>query len=102
MKERRIYKRHIAILPAKIETVSASGEKKVFEVETRNISIGGAFVHSENLSFFEKGKRVLMDFTVPKGRFFSHLVEIKNLIDGQGRMVRAGSDGIGVHFEEEF
>ena len=45
MKERRIYERHIVILPTKLETILTPGEKKVFDVETRNISIGGAFIY---------------------------------------------------------
>ena len=44
MQERRQYKRHIVILPTKLETILTPGEKKVFDVETRNISIGGAFI----------------------------------------------------------
>ena len=102
MKERRIYKRHIAILPAKIETMLMSGEKKVFDVETRNISIGGAFIYSEDLSFFQKGEPVTIDFTIPRGRFFKYLEDIKRLLDGQGSMVRATSEGIGIHFSREF
>jgi hypothetical protein len=53
MKERRVYKRHIAILLAKLETILPSGDKKVFDFETRNISIGGAFIYSNDLSFFQ-------------------------------------------------
>jgi len=102
MKERRNYKRHIAILPAKIETMLMSGEKKVFDVETRNISIGGAFIYSEDLSFFQKGKRVIIDFTIPSGRYFKYLEDIKRLLDGQGKMVRATSEGIGIHFDKDF
>jgi len=102
MKERRIYKRHIAILPAKIETMLMSGEKKVFDVETRNISIGGAFIYSEDLSFFQKGKRVTVDFTIPSDQFFKYLEDIKRLLDGQGSMVRTASEGIGIHFDREF
>jgi c-di-GMP-binding flagellar brake protein YcgR len=102
MKERRNYKRHIAILPAKIETMLMSGEKTVFEVETRNISIGGAFIYSEDLSFFKKGKPVSIDFTIPSGRYFKYLEDIKLLLDGQGSMVRATSEGIGIHFDRDF
>jgi len=59
MKERRIYERHIVILPTKLEAILTPGEKKVFDVETRNISIGGAFIYSKDRSFFQEGRRVI-------------------------------------------
>ena len=102
MKERRLYKRHIAILPAKIESILTSGEEKVFDVETRNISIGGAFIYSKDLSFFQKGRRVIIDFTTPSGSFFKYLADVKSLIDGEGIMVRSTPEGIAIHFDREF
>ena len=102
MKERRRYKRHIAILPAKIETMLTSGEKKVFDVETINISICGAFIYSKDLSFFQKGRRVVIDYTIPSDGYFKYLADVKNLIDGEGSMVRSTSEGIAIHFDREF
>lgn len=102
MKERRLYKRHIAILPAKIESILTSGEEKVFDVETRNISIGGAFIYSKDLSFFQKGRRVIIDFTIPSGSFFKYLADVKSIVDGEGSMVRSTSEGIAIHFDREF
>ena len=102
MKERRIYKRHIAILPAKIETMLTSGEKKIFDVETRNISLGGAFIYSDDLSFFQKGNRIIIDFAIPSGRLFNYLEDVKNLLDGEGSMVRSTSEGIAIRFDREF
>ena len=102
LKERRKYKRHIAILPAKIETMLTSGEKKIFDVETRNISLGGAFIYSDDLSFFQKGNRVIIDFAIPSGRLFNYLEDVKNLLDGEGSMVRSTSEGIAIRFDREF
>ena len=102
MKERRIYKRHIAILPAKIETMLTSGEKKIFDVETRDVSLGGTFIYSEDLSFFQEGRRVIINFTIPSGRLFNYLEDAKNLLDGEGSMVRSTSEGIAIHFDREF
>ena len=102
MKERRLYKRHIAILPAEIETILTSGEKKVFDVETRNISIGGAFVCSKDLSFFQVERRIIIDFTIPRGSFFKYLADVKSLIDGKGSIVRSTPEGIAIHFDREF
>jgi len=102
MKERRRYERHIAVLPGKIETRLTSGEKKIFDVETRNISLGGAFIYSDDLSFFQKGNRVIIDFTIPSGRLFNYLEDVKNLLDGEGSMVRSTSEGIAIRFDREF
>ena len=102
MKERRLYKRNIAILPTKIETILTSGEKKVFDVESRNISIGGAFIYSKDLSFFQEGRRVIIDFIIPSGSFFKYLADVKSLIDGEGSMVRSTPEGIAIHFDREF
>jgi hypothetical protein len=98
MKERRIYKRHIAILSAKLETILPSGDKKVFDFETRNISIGGAFIYSNDLSFFQEGRQVIIDFKIPSGSYYNYLREVKSCIDCEGRMVRSTPEGIGIQF----
>jgi c-di-GMP-binding flagellar brake protein YcgR len=98
MQERRLYKRHIATLPVKLETELTSEEQKVFYFLTRNISVGGAFIFSKDLSFFEKGKRVIMDFKIPNGSFFKDLAEVKSCIDCRARMVRSTPEGIAVQF----
>ena len=101
MKERRKYKRHIAILPAKIETMLTSGEKKVFDVETRNISIGGAFINSKERSFFQEGRRVIIDFTIPSGSFFKYLADLKSIMECTGSMVRSTSEGVAIQLDRE-
>jgi hypothetical protein len=101
MKERRIYERHIVILPTKLETILTAGEKKVFDVETRNISIGGAFIYSKDLSFFQEGRRVIIDFTIPNGDFFKYLADMKSIMECTGSMVRSTSEGVAIQFDEE-
>jgi hypothetical protein len=101
MQERRIYERHIVILPTKLETILTPGEKKVFDVETRNISIGGVFIYSKNLSIFQEGRRVIIDFTIPSGNFFKYLADMKSIMECTGSMVRSTSEGIAIQFDEE-
>ena len=100
MQERRIYERHIVILPTKLETILTPGEKKVFDVETRNISIGGVFIYSKNLSIFQEGRRVIIDFTIPSGNFFKYLADMKSIMECTGSMVRSTSEGIAIQFDE--
>ncbi|MBW2237843.1 MAG: PilZ domain-containing protein [Deltaproteobacteria bacterium] len=101
MQERRIYERHIVILPTKLETILTPGEKKVFDVETRNISIGGVFIYSKNLSIFQEGRRVIIDFTIPSGNFFKYLADMKSIMECTGSMVRSTSEGMAIQFDEE-
>ncbi|UCD30830.1 MAG: PilZ domain-containing protein [Desulfobacterales bacterium] len=98
MKERRLYKRHKATLPAKLETELASGEQEVIYFLTRNISIGGAFIYTKDLSFFQKGKPVIIDFKIPSGSFFTYLTEVMSCIDCGARMVRSTPEGIALQF----
>ena len=37
MKEQRLYKRHTARLPSRIETIISSGKKKIYDLETKLI-----------------------------------------------------------------
>lgn len=101
MKERRIYKRHIVILPTKLETILTAGEKKVFDVEIRNISIGGAFIYSKDFSFFQEGRRVIIDFTIPSGSYFKYLADMKRIMECTGSLVRFTSEGIAIQFDRE-
>jgi hypothetical protein len=101
MQERRIYERHIVILPTKLETILTPGEKKVFDVETRNISIGGAFIYSKDRSFFQEGRRVIIDFTIPSGSFFKYLVGMKSIMECTGSVVRSTSEGVAIQFDRE-
>ena len=101
MIERRLYERHIVILPTKLETILTAGEKKVFDVETRNISIGGAFIYSKDLSFFQEGRRVIIDFTIPSGSFFKYLADMKSIMECTGNMVRSTSEGVAIQFDSE-
>ena len=101
MKKRRLYRRHIVILPSKLETILTSGGKKDFDVETRNISIGGAFIYTKNFSFFQEGRRVIIDFTIPSGSFFKYLADVKNLMECTGTVVRSTSEGIAIQCDRE-
>ena len=101
MIERRLYERHIVILPTKLEAILTAREKKVFDVETRNISIGGAFIYSKDLSFFQEGRQVIIDFTIPSGSFFKYLADMKSIMECTGSVVRSTSEGVAIQFDRE-
>jgi len=61
MKERRLYKRHTARLPSRIEPITTLGTEKIYHLETKDISIGGAFIYIKDSSYFPQGTRFIMD-----------------------------------------
>ena len=101
MIERRLYERHIVILPTKLEAILTAREKKVFDVETRNISIGGAFIYSKDFDFFQEGRQVTIDFTIPSGSFFKYLADMKSIMECTGSVVRSTSEGVAIQFDRE-
>jgi len=101
MQERRIYERHIVILPTKLETILTPGEEKIFDVETRNISIGGAFIYTKDFDFLQEGRRVSLDFTIPNGSYFKYLADMKSIMECNGSVVRSTSEGIAIQFDSE-
>ena len=100
MKERRLYKRHTASLPSRIETIIPSGKKKIYDLETKDISIGGAFIYTKESSFFQEGTRFIIDLTIPSGSI-KELTVVKSLMECTGSMVRSTSEGIAIQYDEE-
>ncbi len=99
MKEKRQYKRFTATLPARLEIIT-SGSKKVYDLETKNISASGAFVYTKDSSYFPQGTRFIMDLTIPRGSI-KELAEVKSLIECEGSVVRSTSEGMAMHFDRE-
>jgi len=95
MKERRLYKRHSVKLPSRIEAIMPSGKKKTLDLETKNISIGGAFIYTQESSSFPEGTRFIIDLTVPNDSN-KELMVVKNLMECTGTLVRSTSEGIAI------
>ncbi len=100
MKERRLYKRHTVRLPSKIEAIIPSGKKKIYDLETKDISIGGAFIYTKESSSFPEGTRFIIDFTIPSGSN-KELTIVKSLMECAGTMVRSTSEGIAIQCDRE-
>jgi hypothetical protein len=100
MKERRLYKRHAARLPSRLEAILPSGKKKIYDLETKDISIGGAFIYLKDSSYFPQGTRVIMDLTVPKDSI-KELTVVKSLMECTGTMVRSTSEGVAIQCDTE-
>ena len=101
MKERRLYKRHSVRLPSRIETIIPSGKKKIYDLETKDISIGGAFIYTKEPLSFPEGTRFIIDLTIPSGSI-KELAIVKSLMACTGIMVRSTSEGIAIQCGNEW
>ena len=101
MKERRLYKRHSVKFPSRIEAIMPSGKKKILDIETKNISIGGAFIYTKESSSFPEGTRFIIDLTIPNDRN-KELMVVTNLMECTGTLVRSTSEGIAIQCESEY
>jgi hypothetical protein len=100
MKERRLYKRHAVRLPSRIEAIIPSGKKKIYDLETKDISIGGAFIYTQESSSFPEGTRFIIDLTIPSGSI-KELTVVKGLMECTGTMVRSTSEGVAIQCDKE-
>ena len=100
MKERRLYKRHTARFPSRIEALIPSGKKQIFDLETKDISIGGAFVYTKGWFSFPEGTRIIFDIIIP-GDDNEELSTVRNLMERTGTMVRSTPEGIAIRCDRE-
>jgi hypothetical protein len=100
MMERRLNNRLTVRLPSKIEAIIPSGEKKIYDLETKDISTDGAFIYTNDSLSFPEGTRFTVDITFPSGSN-KELTILKSLMECIGTMVRSNSEGIAIHFERE-
>ena len=100
MKERRLYKRHTVRLPSRLETIIPSGKKKIYDLETKDISIGGAFIYTKGTLSFPKGTRFTIDLALSNDSI-KDLRIVKSLMECTGTMVRSTSEGIAIQCDTE-
>jgi hypothetical protein len=100
MKERRLYKRHTARLPSRLEAIMPSGKRKSYDLETKDISIGGAFIYTKRPPSFPEGTRFILYLTIPIGTN-KELAVVKSLMECTGSMVRSTSEGIAIQCDTE-
>jgi hypothetical protein len=100
MEEQRLYKRHTARLPSRLEAIMTSGKKKIYDLETKDVSIGGAFIYTKESSSFPKGTRFIIDLTIPSVSI-KELTVVKSLMECTGTIVRSTSEGIAIQCDTE-
>lgn len=100
MIERRLNNRLTVRLPSRLEAIIPSGEKKFYDLETKDISIDGAFINSNESLSFPEGTRFTIDITFPSDSN-KELTILKSLMECIGTMVRSTSEGIAIKFDRE-
>ena len=101
VKERRLYKRHTAGLSSRLESITSSGTEKIYHLETKDLSMGGAFIYIKDSSYFPQETRFIMDITIPKDRI-KELTVVKSLLEGTGTVVRSTLEGIAIQCDTKY
>ena len=99
MNERRQSKRYAASLPATVEAIMSDG-KKLFDVETKDISAESAFLYTNELPLVPEETRLILNLTIPSDSLLE-LTDLKCFIEMEGGMVRSTSEGMAMRFERE-
>lgn len=96
MKEKRLYKRFSAKLPVKLEAITSS-RKRVFLVETKDISSTGAFIYTKEASYIPDDTKFILDSFYPNKSTIK-LKRLKQLKNCTCTVVRSTSEGIAICF----
>jgi hypothetical protein len=96
MKEQRLYKRFSAKFPVRLEAIS-SRRLRVLNIETKDVSAGGAFLYTEEASYLPDDTRFILNSTNPDKSIIKQQ-ELKQFNNCTGTMVRSTSEGIAIRF----
>ena len=86
-------------LPAMISLIDAGGKTKAFEVMTRNICAGGAFLLTDKSLML--GTDIKMDLILPLNNL-QKMGGRRSRIDVSGEVVRIESQGVAVCFDKKY
>jgi hypothetical protein len=92
--------RHTVRLPSRLEAIIPSGKKKIYDLGTKDISIGGAFIYTKEWYSFPEGTRFIINLTIPSASN-KELATVKRLMECTGTMVRSTSEGIAIQCDKE-
>ena len=96
MEEKRLYRRYSKKLSVKLEAI-ASSRKKVFLVETKDISTTGVFIYTKEASYIPDDSKFIIDSFYPEKSTIK-LKKLKKLKNCMGTIVRSTSEGIAIRF----
>lgn len=100
MTEWRLNNKLTVRLPSRLEATIPSGKKKIYDLETKDISIDEAFIYTKESLSFPEGTRFIIDLTFPSDSN-KELMALESLMECTGTMVRSTSEGIAIQFDRE-
>ena len=100
MLERRLNNRLSVSLPSKLEAIIPSGKKEVYDLQTKDISVDGAFLYTKESLSFPEGTQFALNISF-LSNMNKELMTLKSLMECTGTMARITPEGIGIHFVKE-
>jgi hypothetical protein len=95
---RRTHERFPLVLKVKIEVVT-SGERRMFNALSRDVSAGGTFLHTRE--FIPEGTEVRLDLALPNKRL-KEITGAQTLIKVHGKVVRSDPTGMAISFDRNY
>ena len=99
MDERRKLERFNLVIPARLVLTNNNQEAEVFEINTCNISAGGAFFKTAHR--ISEGTRVKINFILPIEKL-ARILEVTSFVKIKGKIIRVDMEGIAVSFERNY
>jgi len=101
MDEKRKFERFNINVPARIEMIIREGEKKIYDLETSDLSAEGAYLKSGKP--IQEGSQVRIEiFLNFEGLRCPANPDGSLIIAATGRVLRAGDEGMAIHFNNEY
>lgn len=99
MDERRKLERFNLVIPTRLVLTNNNKEAEVFEINTCNISAGGAFFKTTH--GIPKGMLVNLNFVLPIENL-ARILGVTSFVKIKGKIIRVDMEGIAVSFERNY
>ena len=99
MDERRKLERYNLVIPTRIVLTNSGQESEVFEINTCNISAGGAFFKTAHK--IPIGTDLNMNFVLPIEKL-ARLLGVNSFVKVKGKIIRIDMEGIAVSFNKKY
>ena len=99
MNERRKLERFNLVIPTRLVLTNNNQEAEVFEINTCNISAGGAFFKTTHR--IPKGICVNLNFVLPIENL-ARILGVTSFVKIKGKIIRVDMEGIAVSFERNY
>jgi hypothetical protein len=99
MDERRKLERFNLVIPTRLVLTNNNQEAEVFEINTCNISAGGALFKTTHR--IPRGTRVNLNFVLPIENL-ARILGVNSFVKIKGKIIRIDMDGMAVSFDRNY